>query len=68
MIQKKFQKLYKFCDLKWDDKVLEFYNRKDLIISTASNIQVRKNIIKYNYKKYTPYKDFLKIFRINMIG
>ena len=56
------KKLYKFCDLKWDDKVLEFYNRKDLIISTASNIQVRKNIIKYNYKKYTPYKDFLKIF------
>ena len=56
------KKLFKFCGLKWDEKVLKFYNRKDLIVSTASNIQIRENINQYNSKKYKPYKEFLKIF------
>ena len=56
------KKLFKFCGLKWDEKVLKFYNRKDLIVATASNIQIRENINKYNSEKYKPYKEFLKIF------
>ena len=53
------KKLYTFCDLKWNKTVLDFYKRKDLLISTASNIQIRNNINKYDYEKYKPYKDLL---------
>ena len=56
------KKLYSFCNLKWSDKALDFYKRKDLLISTASNIQIRKNISIYDYEKYRPYKRFLKKF------
>ena len=56
------KKLYSFCNLKWDDKALNFYNRKDLFISTASNIQIRNNIKSYEKEKYRPYKELLKKF------
>ena len=56
------KKLYSFCNLKWNEKALDFYNRKDLFISTASNIQIRKNINRYDKQKYRPYKQFLKKF------
>ena len=56
------KKLYTFCNLKWNKKVLDFYKRKDLLISTASNVQIRNNINKYDYEKYKPYKDLLKRF------
>ena len=56
------KELYKFCNLKWSNKVLEFYDRKDLVVSTASNIQIRQNINKYDRGKYKPYKQFLEIF------
>ena len=54
--------LYSFCSLDWSDKVLDFYNREDLLISTASNIQIRDNIKKYDNDKYKPYKILLKNF------
>ena len=54
--------LYSFCGLDWSDKVLDFHNREDLLISTASNIQIRDNIKKYNNDKYKPYKNLLKNF------
>ena len=60
--KKTSKKLYSFCNLKWNEKVLNFYNRKDLLISTASNIQIRNNINKYDHEKYKPYKDLLKRF------
>ena len=60
--KKTSKKLYSFCNLKWNEKVLNFYNRKDLLISTASNIQIRNNINKYDHEKYKPYKDLLKKF------
>ena len=60
--QETSKKLYSFCNLKWSEVVLDFYKRKDLFISTASNIQIRNNIDKYDYEKYKPYKDFLKNF------
>ena len=56
------KKLFTFCDLVWSDKVLEFYNREDLLISTASNIQIRDNIKKYEKAKYNSYKILLKNF------
>jgi tetratricopeptide (TPR) repeat protein len=56
------KKLYSFCNLKWSKKVLDFYNRKDLLVSTASNIQIRKKINSYDEEKYKPYKDLLKKF------
>ncbi len=54
------QELYNFCDLKWSDEILNFNQRKDLLISTASNIQIREKIEKYNYEKYRSYKSLLK--------
>jgi tetratricopeptide (TPR) repeat protein len=56
------KKLYNFCNLKWDCRALNFYNRKDLLISTASNIQIRKKIENYDYDKYRPYKHLLEDF------
>ena len=56
------KKLYSFCNLKWNERALNFHNRKDLFISTASNIQVRKNINRYDNEKYRSYKELLKNF------
>ena len=56
------KKLYNFCNLKWDHRALNFYNRKDLLISTASNIQIRDKIANYDHDKYKPYKHLLKNF------
>jgi len=56
------QKLYNFCELEWSYKALEFYKRKDLFSSTASNIQIRSNLQKYDKEKYSAYKIFLKKF------
>ncbi len=54
--------LYDFCDFKWNYRALDFYNRKDLLISTASNVQIRKKIENYDHDKYKPYKHLLKNF------
>jgi tetratricopeptide (TPR) repeat protein len=56
------KKIYKFCSLEWSYKVLEFYKRKDLFSNTASNVQIRDKLQKYDYEKYKPYKVFLKKF------
>ena len=53
------KKLFKFCNLVWNKKCLEFYKRKDLITQTASNIQVREAIYKHSLDKYLPYKILL---------
>ena len=54
------KKLYAFCNLEWSENILNFYNREDLLISTASNIQIRGGIERYDKKKYEPYKELLK--------
>ena len=56
------KKIYSFSNLKWNERVLDFHKRKDLIISTASNIQIRRSIQKYDYDRYKPYKYLLKNF------
>ena len=47
-----------FCDLKWSVDVLNYYTRKDLISSTASNIQIRNKIYKYDDNKFDKYKEY----------
>ncbi len=56
------QKLFEFCELEWSSESLEFYKRKDLYSSTASNIQIREKIYDYNKLKYNDYKKYLKEF------
>ena len=56
------KKLYSFCKLEWSKKVLDLDNKEDLLISTASNIQIRDNIKKYDIDKYRPYKNLLKSY------
>ena len=51
-----------FCKLKWSEKILKYYERKDLICTTASNIQIREKIFKYDSAKYLPYKEYFDNF------
>ena len=47
-----------------EESVLKFYERNDLNIKTASNIQIRKGISKYDDKKFEPYKKpFIKYLK-----
>ena len=63
------KKIFKFCNLEWDRSVLKFYERDDLVIKTASNIQIRKEIFKYDSSKFKEYeKPFRKYFnKINTL-
>ena len=54
------KKLLSFCDIVWSEKVLDFYKREDLLSKTASNIQIRKQIYKYNKKRFEPYRYYFK--------
>ena len=54
--------IFDFCELKWSNTSLEFYKRKDLLSKTASNLQIREKIYKYDSAKYLPYKNFLKTY------
>ena len=51
--------IYKFCNLKWDEKCLEFHKRNDLFTNTASINQIRTSVQKYDKNKYDPYKKIL---------
>ena len=53
------EKLLKFCDLKWSDKCLEFYNNKRPI-KTASDTQVRNKIYKSSIDLWKNYEIYLK--------
>ena len=54
------RKIFEFCDLDWDASVLKFYERDDLVIKTASNIQLRKKISKYEKNRFKKYQNPLK--------
>ena len=54
--------IYKFCRLEWDKKALEFYKRKDLFTTTASNLQIRNGLHDYDENKYKSYQYLLKSF------
>tara|TARA_B100000787_G_scaffold162294_1_gene142869 strand:+ start:3551 stop:4945 length:1395 start_codon:yes stop_codon:yes gene_type:complete len=51
--------IFRFCNLEWDSKCLEFYKRDDLVSKTASNQQIRNKIFIHDEKKYAAYKEFL---------
>ena len=53
------KKLMEYCNLPWDRKCLEFYKRKDIVSSTASDVQIRKAIYKPSLNNYLLYKPFL---------
>jgi len=53
------KELMKYCELKWSHKCLEFYERKDIISKTTSNVQIRKPVYQDTSDKYLPYKFFL---------
>ena len=57
------QKIYEFCDLKWNKKYLEFYKRKDLHSKTISFNQIRKKISVYDTEKYKPYIGLLDEYK-----
>ncbi len=61
--KKKSMEIYKFCNLVWDEKCLEFYKRNDLFSNTASNNQIRASIQKYDQKKYDVYRKILNDYQ-----
>ena len=53
---KKYTKnIFKFCNLDWNENVLEFYNKENLTSKSSSFLQVRNKIQKYEKYKYQPY-------------
>ena len=57
------KKIYEFCDLPWSPEILEFYKKKNFIVKTLSNTQLRSQISTYNYKQYQPYQILLNNFK-----
>lgn len=58
--------LMKFCDLKWSKEILNFYDRSNMIVTSASNIQIRKKIYTYDENIFHEYeKYFLDYFSNN---
>ena len=56
---KESKKLFKFCNLKWNEKCLEFYKRNDIISKTASKFQIKQSIYKGSGDQYLQYKKIL---------
>ena len=47
--------LFKFCELNWNDEILNFYKRKDLFSKTISSSQIRQEISQKNKSSYNKY-------------
>ena len=37
------KKIFSFCGLQWNEKVLKFYKKKNLLIKTLSSTQLRND-------------------------
>lgn len=57
------KKIFSFCGLKWSSDILEFYKKKNLIVKTLSNAQLRSKITSYNQSKYQSYENLLYDFK-----
>jgi len=57
--EKVIKELLEFCELHWEDNVLEFYKTKRPV-KTASIKQVRQGIYKSSVEKWRRYEKFLK--------
>lgn len=60
--KKKVEDLFKFCNLKFNEKYFEFH-KNNQFVSNASNVQIRKNLEKYDNKKYKKYFNILDNFK-----
>ena len=61
------QKIYHFCNLKWDDKNLNFYKDNNLKSKTSSFLQVRGKIEKTIRNKYQSYYYLIEKEKVNFI-
>ena len=53
------QKIFEFCNIDWDNDVLDFNKKNNLFTKTNSFLQVRQKIIRYN-NKYESYYHLIK--------
>jgi len=53
------KKLMEHCNVPWNKRCLKFYERKDIVSNTASDVQIRKTIHKHSLNKCLPYKPFV---------
>ncbi|MFL2887014.1 MAG: tetratricopeptide repeat-containing sulfotransferase family protein [Candidatus Pelagibacter sp.] len=56
------KKVFKFCEIEWTSACLKYYENKDLISRTSSNVQIRKKIFRYDNKKFKNYDFLLRNF------
>ena len=54
---------YLIFELEWKDNFLNFKDKKNLIIRTSSNVQLRDNINEYDYNQYSNYYFILENFK-----
>ena len=59
------KELFDFCGINWDEKFLNFKEKNNLSIKTSSNVQLRDNINKYDYNKYSNYHFILEKYEKN---
>ena len=55
--------IFKFCNLDWDEKLINFKSKKNLQIKTTSNVQLRDKVKDYDYDKYKQYKFILNEYK-----
>ena len=55
--------IFKFCNLDWDKKSINFKSKKNLQIKTTSNVQIRDRVKNYDYDKYKQYKFILDEYK-----
>ena len=53
------KKLFRYCEIPWDKRCLEFYKKNNLISRTNSKMQIREAINLNSLDKYENYKIFL---------
>ncbi|WP_435114003.1 tetratricopeptide repeat-containing sulfotransferase family protein [Candidatus Pelagibacter bacterium nBUS_36] len=58
--KKESQKIFEFCNINWNNDVLNFNKKNKLFTKTNSFLQIRDKIDKYNINKYEPYYYLLK--------
>jgi len=57
------KKMFKFCELTWNENIHNFYKRKNLYSKTLSFNQIRSKVLKYNDKKYKSYFNILNDYK-----
>ena len=61
--EKTTKQIFRFCGLKWEKEILNFYRRKDLYSKTLSLKQIRSKVKKYDLQKYKPYYNLLDAYK-----